>query len=102
MVNRRNAMKHASFEVGSKQDALTIIEIAKRASKMAAKLGVTYSVLDADMDITACHVNGCPLKLQELLGAPDFDFAHDAFGIYRHIDRETGKLGDCFLPRYAA
>jgi hypothetical protein len=53
------------------------------------------------MDITACHLNGCPLRLGELLGADDANFAHDVFGIRRHLNRETGKLEDCFCPRYA-
>lgn len=53
------------------------------------------------MDITATHANGCPLKLAELLAADDFNFSHDVAGIYRHLDRTTGKLLDCFLPRFA-
>lgn len=76
--------------------------IAERASNMAAIAGFSYPILDATMDIDACHNNGCPLKLHELLEADDFNFAHDAFGIRRHIDRTTGKLQDCFVPRYAA
>jgi hypothetical protein len=53
------------------------------------------------MDIAACNANGCKLKLEEFLAAPGFDFIHDVIGIQRHINRETGQLGDCFLPRYA-
>lgn len=66
------------------------------------------------MDLTACHLNGTPLRLQELLDASDFDLAHDVQGIARFMDRYTGKLrGDfgrsliepdyCpFRPRFAA
>ena len=53
------------------------------------------------MDITAAHANGCPLDLVGLLAADDFNFAHDIGGIQRHIDRETGRLGGHFLPRFA-
>lgn len=53
------------------------------------------------MDITACHRSGCPLDLEALAGAPEADFVHDIAGIQRHIDRRTGRLGDCFLPRFA-
>lgn len=53
------------------------------------------------MDITACHCNGTPLKLAELLAAEEFDFNHDVIGICNHIDRRTGKLKDCSLPRFA-
>jgi hypothetical protein len=53
------------------------------------------------MDLIACHMNGCPLKLASLLAADDANFAHDVFGIQRHIDRTTGALRDCFMPRFA-
>jgi len=91
----------ASFKLNSKQEARTISAIAKRAVEMAASAGWRYEFMDADMDITACHVNGNPLKLDELLAADEFNFSHDVFGIRRHIDRRTGKLGDCFSPRFS-
>lgn len=58
------------------------------------------------MDLAAVHANGCPLDLEKLLAADDFNFAHDVFGIYRHLDRDGksptgGKLLDLFLPRTA-
>ena len=54
------------------------------------------------MDLTACHANGCPLQLSELLVANRGDFAHDIYGIRKAINRTTGKLTeDCFTPRYA-
>lgn len=41
------------------------------------------------------------LDLAALLAFPKFDFAHDVFGIMRHMDRSEypGKLTDCFSPR---
>lgn len=41
------------------------------------------------------------LDLEKLLNAPKFDFAHDIYGIRRHMDRTSfpGKLTDCFWPR---
>ena len=86
----------------TREEAEAITAIAHRASAMARDAGRVYPVLTADMDITATHNNGCPLNLSALLAAAAGDFAHDIFGIQRHIDRNTGKLGDCFLPRYAA
>ena len=53
------------------------------------------------MDITACHCNGTPLRLVELLAAEESDFNHDVAGICKHINRRTGKLTDCFSPRYS-
>lgn len=55
---------------------------------------------DSEMDLTACHLNGCPLKLKEFLAADEANFGHDFFGIRRFLDRETGKLTNCFLPRF--
>ena len=52
------------------------------------------------MDIDATNEN-CPLKLQELLEAEDFDFYHDLIGIGNNLNRKTKKLENCFLPRYA-
>lgn len=57
--------------------------------------------LEVMMDITATHCNGCRLKLDELSRTDKFNFAHDIAGIYRHLNRKTGKLEDCFLPRFA-
>ena len=81
----------------TKEDALTIVAIARRAH---ADLGMPFAM--TEMDLTACHTNGCPLKLTELLAAPPFDFAHDLCGIAQCIDRLTGKLSEQFGPRYAA
>lgn len=79
-----------------------ISKITSRAAEMAEDNGVKYDRLCISMDVHAAHCNGCPLDLQALLDAPDSDFGHDVFGISRHIDRSTGKLLNCFVPRYAA
>ena len=94
--------KQISFAVQSKDECVAINKIAHRAVALAHQHGIAYTVMDADMDVTACHVNGNPLKLAELLAADEFNFAHDIFGIRRHIDRRTGELMDCFSPRYSA
>ena len=59
-------------------------------------------VMSLQMDIVATHISGCKLKLQELLSAEVGNFLHDVCGIMRHLDRTTGKLQDCFVPRYAS
>lgn len=82
----------------------TTTEDAKIIGQIAARACTVWPEgdrLNFEMDITATHANGCPLKLAELLAADDFNFAHDVAGIYRHLDRTTGKLLDCFLPRFA-
>jgi hypothetical protein len=83
------------------EDAAIISKIVDRARRMAIKYDVEYEATDISMDVTACHLNGTPLKLQALLDADDLNFSHDVFGIRRHIDRDTGKVGGFFLPRFA-
>ncbi len=88
----------------TKPEFETIELITDRAMRVALAQGIGKGhefKRTLQMDVTACHANGCRLKLHELMNAPDFDFAHDVFGIQRHIDRDTGKLGHCFVPRYA-
>ena len=57
------------------------------------KLCMMMDVDTADRD--------CPLKLQELLDADDSNFYHDIIGIHNNLNRQTKKLENCFLPRYA-
>jgi len=54
------------------------------------------------MDLCACHCNGTPLDLHKLLSADLATFGHDILGISRHLNRTTGRLGGCFLPRCAS
>ncbi len=81
----------------TKKDTELITKIAQRA----VKINPDYDYMDASMDVTAVHLNDCKLRLSDLLEADDFNFAHDIFGIRRHIDRATGKLTNCFLPRFS-
>lgn len=70
---------------------------------MASEISVRLDIkrIDTDMDLSACHANGCPLDFEKLANAPEADFMHDVFGIRKHINRTTGELMDCFLPRCA-
>ena len=90
-----------SFRV-SLREAEAIDAIAQRAVALCVKHRVDYRIQDAMMDITATHANGNPLRLFDLAAADEFNFAHDVFGIRRHINRETGKLEDFFRPRFSA
>lgn len=79
-------------------DLNLITDIAKRACQIYPELDMTITMLD----LISVHQNSNPLRLDELLEAPEFDFCHDIAGIYNHLDRRTGKLGECFSPRYSA
>lgn len=90
-----------SFET-TREELDLITKIAERADReIFEPHGIQQTRMDTIMDLSACIANGCPLKLADLLAADDFNFAHDVAGIRRHIDRTTGKLLDCFLPRFA-
>lgn len=86
----------------SKESQDLILSIAERVWKEKmfrdAYMG---SIMSLIMDLTVTHVNGCPLKLSDMLTGLDCDVFHDIAGIFRHLDRQTGKLGGCFVPRYA-
>jgi hypothetical protein len=96
-------MTEPNFRVSAAERTL-ILAIADRAVRLGVQGrdldGVARSKLEVVMDLSAAH-NACPLKLAELLGADDMNFAHDIGGIGRHLDRRTGELAD-FTPRYAA
>ena len=78
-----------------------VAKIVRRAVELYASLGYKRTPLDVRMDITAVHAK-MPLLLGELSEADDANFGHDIGGINKYLDRTTGELTDCFVPRYAA
>ncbi len=80
------------------EDRQHVERIAERA--MESNLGYPDQ-LTAQMDVTAVHLNGCPLRLDEFAEADAFNFTHDMAGIAAHLDRETGNLTRHFLPRFS-
>ena len=78
-----------------------VLKIADRAAALALTHGNrTVRPFDVLFAVTLVHEQ-IPLRLQELSTADDGNFAHDVFGILRHIDPDTGMLVD-FCPRFAA
>jgi len=85
----------------SENDAQLVIHIVNRALELVAPHKVKIDSVESTMDIVATHCNGCPLDLFAFLLSNNNDFMHDFSGIYRFIDRKTGKLTNNFLPRCA-
>jgi uncharacterized protein DUF6874 len=83
----------------SPADATLITDIARRAVKFAKANGQKVNFVDVMMDLMAAHKCN-PLRLRDLFNADDFNFAHDVFGIARHLNRKTGCLEDHFSPRF--
>jgi hypothetical protein len=95
------ATHEVSFEASAANRALAR-KIARRARELYLSANVDRDATDIEMDLLATHANGCPLDFKRLSEADDFNLMHDVSGIARHIDRETGELTNCFLPRFAA
>lgn len=90
-----------SFKVTGEERAL-IEKIAERADREIFRPHkFQQSKMDTEMDLSATIAQGCRLDLDKLLKADEFNFQHDVLGIRRHLDRGTGKLKGCFLPRAA-
>lgn len=81
----------------SKEDLLKIRDVVKRAQEVIP--GIPFG--DAEMDLTATHLNGNPLDLDAMLTGRKFDLIHDICGIMYNLDRHTGKLLNCFFPRFS-
>ena len=96
-TSTQESKKMVQFAKLTKAEHKIVIGIADRA----ISAGIYKNRLDADMDISAVHAT-CPLRLMDLLEADQFNFAHDMYGIHRHLNRQTGELDDLFLPRFAA
>ena len=80
----------------SKEEYTLINEVVNRAMKLYQ--GITDE-MGLNMDIIAAHLNGTPLDFNKLLSFDDFNFGHDIIGIMNNINRNTGELDNCFLPR---
>lgn len=78
-----------------------VAAIAARAVAIAEEHDVSYTSLDATMDLMMCHQHAYRLDLDRLLDAHEVDFVHDVFGIRKYIDHSTGELRECFVPRHA-
>ena len=92
----------------TESDHQTIEAIAKRWANVSKVWGLMGRLdkgfpdtMTTMMDLTATHANGCPLDLVGLLESDDFDLVHDIGGINAYLDRATGSLINCFLPRYS-
>lgn len=80
----------------------TVDKIVERAQGEYRAAGLKVPTkMDLQMDIAAVAAH-TPLRLEEWLEADPFNFNHDIGGIRQHLNRQTGELEDCFVPRFAA
>lgn len=75
------------------------VNICERAEKMGYQRGERINLL---MDIESAD-RKFDLRLEDLLNADDFNFAHDISGIVNNIQRDSFPATDfgLFVPRFA-
>lgn len=97
-------MDSVSFVSRDHEDFVLIEKIADRARKIDREINgrSARTKLHHQMNVSACHASGNPLRLADLLAADEFNFVHDVFGIDRHICRDTGRMLNHFSPRFSS
>lgn len=76
------------------EEYMLIQEIVRRA----IRLYPSFDTMSLSMDLD-CAFNHVGLDLPKLLTSDKGDFLHDVNGIVTNINRITGNLENCFLPR---
>ncbi len=94
-------VQFANFTKAEAAAVNTIIDRTRLLARQVGRAQLQVDPLSMRMDLAAVHAK-TPMRLAELAGADDFNLTHDMFGIMSHLDRETGELRDCFVPRYAS
>jgi len=90
-------MKAINWNTTQEEDHL--IELIVERAFHELNLSGIIDETSLSMDLTATHLNGTPLDFNKLLSFDDFSFGHDVYGISSNLDRNTGELDNCFLPR---
>lgn len=80
-----------------KEEFKIIAAIAKRAEEMDLLMFDRLSLI-MDLQHATEEFN---LRFEEFLNADDYNFAHDIWGIQKNFNRETQKMDNCFIPRFA-
>ncbi|MCH4866776.1 DUF6874 family protein [Bacillus sp. 1006-3] len=83
--------------MNNKETFLKIVDIAKRAEE---KNLLMFDRMSLIMDLE-CVNEEFNLRLEDLLNADDFNFAHDILGIQNNLNREKRKMENLFVPRFA-
>ena len=81
-----------------KIDEITLIGlIADKAIETSIEIDKTTIM----MDLIATHKH-IKLDLGRMAKGNIGDIMHDIVGIYNNLDRTTGEMQNCFLPRFSA
>lgn len=99
-MNSRQTVIIRAYERVGANDRILLNKVLDRALALAASFGRPMNRLSLLTDLMIAHAT-VGIRLNELLAADDGNFAHDVFGVERHLNRDTGELGDGFMPRFA-
>ena len=96
------SMHKVQFAVLNEDENRIMQKILRRAEQLGVKNnGSRFDAMSLEMDLLAVHAR-TPLRLDDLANSGSFTFLHDVLGIVRHLNRRTGLLENCFVPRSAA
>jgi hypothetical protein len=68
--------------------------IGQIMDRYQSRIGRKFKRITLAMDLDFSKVD-----LEALLESDDMTFMHDVTGIQQNMDRSTGQLGNCFVPR---
>lgn len=94
-----------SFNVTVQQQRIIRIIAARAVAEIfgPAGLAAEQDAQSVEMDLCAVIAQGQPLNLPGLMSVSSrADFHHDILGIWRYLNRTTGKLDHGWLPKCAA
>lgn len=81
----------------AKEKFMMYVKLAERAEEMGIYNGERFTLL-MDLENADKVFN---LKLEDLLNADNFNFAHDIVGIVNNINRKNPIDFNLFVPRFA-
>ena len=90
-------MESMMTRLSNKERILLYAKIAKRSETLGVGHGDRWSRF-LDIENADHQFN---LRLEDFLKADDHNFAHDFIGIQANLNRLTGKIENCFVPRFA-
>jgi len=96
----KKRQKQVQFAHFTDEERPHVDAIVTRAVEAFAKFGVHVTRIHMRMNLSAAHAV-CPLDLARLAAADNFNFTHDIGGIEKHLNKTTGEIEDCFVPRFA-
>jgi hypothetical protein len=78
-----------------------LVRVAERAESLYEDFGILENRTTIVMDLMNADTSLAPegLNFENLATCDHETFGHDMLGIRQHMNRETGQLEGCFLPR---